>query len=191
MITISNEYLTATFQELGAELKSLRMEGKEYIWPGDPQIWKSSCPLLFPVCGGLKEDQYTYQGKEYHLPRHGFARTRTFRVESQRADQVVFLLESDQQTRAVYPFDFVLGVDLLKAPHHGNGITSNSEVFIQAVSPKIAVATGFEKIPSKIVKRYEATGAVLLGDRTYGYVHVSTDGTDNMTYETSRQAPLG
>lgn len=92
MITISNEYLTATFQELGAELKSLRMEGKEYIWPGDPEIWKGSCPLLFPICGGLKEDQYTYQGKEYHLPRHGVARTRTFRVESQRADQVVFLL---------------------------------------------------------------------------------------------------
>ena len=108
MITISNDYLTATFRELGAELKSLRMDGKEYIWPGDPAIWKSSCPVLFPVCGNLKDNTYTYQGKKYTMSRHGFARDRVFQVESQRADQVVFLLESDEQTRAVYPFEFSL-----------------------------------------------------------------------------------
>ena len=108
MITISNDYLTATFREQGAELKSLRMDGKEYIWPGDPAIWKSSCPVLFPVCGNLKENTYTYQGKSYTLSRHGFARERVFRVESQSRGQVAFLLESDEETKAVYPFDFTL-----------------------------------------------------------------------------------
>ena len=110
MITLKNEYVTASFQEMGAELKSLRVDGKEYIWPGDPEIWKSSCPLLFPICGGLKQDTYTYKGKEYQLPRHGFARNRTFRVESLKNSQVVFLLESDAETKAVYPFDFALRV---------------------------------------------------------------------------------
>ncbi|MBR4863183.1 MAG: aldose 1-epimerase family protein [Oscillospiraceae bacterium] len=110
MITIQNKYLTATFNTLGAELKSLTMEGTEYIWPGHPDIWKSSCPLLFPICGGLKEDKYTYQGVAYSLPRHGFARTREFAVESQSETQVVFLLVADEATKAVYPFDFELRV---------------------------------------------------------------------------------
>lgn len=83
-----------------------------------------------------------------------------------------------------------LDVDLLKVPHHGNGITSNSEAFVNAVSPELAVATGFEVILTKIQQRYEAAGATLLGDRTYGYVHVTTDG-ESMTYETSREEPLG
>ena len=83
-----------------------------------------------------------------------------------------------------------LDVDLLKVPHHGNGITSNSEAFVNAVSPELAVATGFEVIQTKIQQRYEAAGATLLGDRTYGYVHVTTDG-ESMTYETSREEPLG
>ena len=79
----------------------------------------------------------------------------------------------------------VLDVDLLKAPHHGNGITSNSEVFVNAVSPEIAVATGFENISTSTAQYYSKVGATLLNDRTYGYVHVSTDGED-MEYETSR-----
>ena len=58
------------------------------------------------------------------------------------------------------------------------------------VSPKIAVATGFELIQSRSAQRFTDVGATLLDDRTYGYIHVSTDGTDKMTYETSRKSPL-
>ena len=108
MIELKNEYLTAKFNELGAELKSLTMGGKEYIWPGHPDIWKSSCPVLFPVCGGLKEDKYIYKGKAYPMTRHGFARTRLFQVESQTNTKVVFLDKADEKTKAVYPFDFEL-----------------------------------------------------------------------------------
>ncbi|MBR4863809.1 MAG: MBL fold metallo-hydrolase [Oscillospiraceae bacterium] len=79
----------------------------------------------------------------------------------------------------------VLDVDLLKAPHHGNGITSNSEAFVNAVSPEIAVATGFEAISASTELYYSNAGATLLGDRTYGYIHVTTDG-ETMDYETSR-----
>lgn len=110
MIQLKNEYLTAKFNEIGAELKSLMMDGREYIWPGNPEIWKSSCPLMFPVCGGLKEDRYTYQGKSYPMTRHGFARTSLFAVEAMTDTQVVFLLKSGQETIAVYPFDFELRV---------------------------------------------------------------------------------
>lgn len=110
MIELKNEYLTAKFNELGAELKSLVMDGKEYIWPGHPEIWKSSCPLLFPVCGGLKENKYTYKGKEYSMNRHGFARTSVFTVESVSDTRVAFLHKSDEETKKIYPFDYELRV---------------------------------------------------------------------------------
>ena len=110
MITIQNEFLTASFNTMGAELKSLVMAGKEYIWPGHPDIWKSSCPILFPVCGGMKEDKYTYKGVEYPMTRHGFVRTREFAVESHREDQVVFLNTADAETKKMYPFDYELRV---------------------------------------------------------------------------------
>ena len=110
MVQLKNTYLTAQFNEIGAELKSLVMDGKEYIWPGHPDIWKSSCPLLFPVCGGMKEDKYTYKGSEYPMTKHGFVRTRPFLVESVTDKQVVFLHTSDEETRAMYPFDYELRV---------------------------------------------------------------------------------
>lgn len=76
-------------------------------------------------------------------------------------------------------------VDLLKAPHHGDD-TSNSKYFVSLVSPKLAVATGYEYVGINVKSVYDQCKTTLLDDRTYGYVHVSTDGTD-MTWETSRQ----
>jgi galactose mutarotase-like enzyme len=108
MIQLQHEYLTAKFNEIGAELKSLMMDGREYIWPGHPEIWKSSCPVLFPVCGGMKDNKYTYKGKEYPMTRHGFVRTRPFTVESLSDTRVVFLNKSDAETKAMYPFDYEL-----------------------------------------------------------------------------------
>ena len=54
MSRLKNEFLTATFNEVGAELKSLIFGGREYIWEGRSEVWAGSCPLLFPICGGLK-----------------------------------------------------------------------------------------------------------------------------------------
>ena len=76
-----------------------------------------------------------------------------------------------------------LDVDLLKAPHHGQ-TTSNTEEFIQAVSPQLAVATGYLPIAEKIQKRYAAAEATLLYDLSHGYIHVWSDGSE-MYYETS------
>ena len=90
MITISNEFLTATFSELGAELKSLKCEGKEYIWHDDPAFWSGSAPVLFPICSGLKDDEFIFEGKTYSIPKHGFANGETFVVDEIKTDRVVF-----------------------------------------------------------------------------------------------------
>lgn len=110
MITLKNKFLTASINEVGAELKSLTFDGKEYIWEGRSEVWAGSCPLLFPICGGLKDDKYTYKGKEYTLRKHGYARSATFEVESQTDNSAVFLHKSNEETKRCFPFDYELRV---------------------------------------------------------------------------------
>lgn len=110
MITIKNEFLTASFNQVGAELKSLVYNDTEYIWEGKSEIWAGSCPLLFPICSGLKDDKYILNGKEYTLQKHGFARFKTFEIESQTDSSVVFLHKSDEETKQCFPFDYELRV---------------------------------------------------------------------------------
>ena len=106
MITISNEFLTATFSEVGAELKSLKCDGKEYIWYGDPKFWTGSSPVLFPICSGLKDDEFIYEGKTYTLQKHGFARRATFDVETVSGNTATFLLSSENCPQDNYPFKY-------------------------------------------------------------------------------------
>ena len=65
MITIRNSLWGARISETGAELKSLASlsSGQEYIWNGDPAWWNGSAPVLFPVIGGLKGGEYSYEGR--------------------------------------------------------------------------------------------------------------------------------
>ena len=106
MITISNEFLTATFSEIGAELKSLKYNDKEYIWYGDPKFWTGSSPVLFPICSGLKDDEFIYEGKTYTLQKHGFARKAKFDVETVDGNTATFLLSSDNCPQDNYPFQY-------------------------------------------------------------------------------------
>lgn len=106
MITISNEFLTATFSELGAELKSLKCADKEYIWYGDPAFWTGSSPVLFPICSGLKDDEFIYEGKTYSMKKHGFARRAEFAVEAAEGNRAIFLLSSKNCPQENYPFEY-------------------------------------------------------------------------------------
>ena len=112
MITIQNNQLKATFNELGAELVSLiNLETwKEIIWEGNPDFWGGQSPVLFPIIGALKNEQYIFEGQTYELPRHGFARRRTFDVKNQSENEVVFELKSDEESLKIYPFEFSLEI---------------------------------------------------------------------------------
>jgi len=110
MVTITNGILSARFNELGAELKSLKRGDTEYIWPGDPAIWAGSAPLLFPICSGLKDDTYYLDGKAYQLQKHGYARFCTFAAEAQRENAVTFSLSSDEESKKHFPFDYTLRI---------------------------------------------------------------------------------
>lgn len=107
-ITITNGNLTLTVSTQGAEIQSLVKNSKEYIWCGNPDVWSGHAPILFPICGGLKDDKFIYKGKEYVLPKHGFARLSEFEVENQTNTSATFLLKSTPETLNCYPFEFEL-----------------------------------------------------------------------------------
>ena len=58
MVTLKNSDLTVKINELGAELRSIVCADTEYMWEGKPEIWSGTAPIMFPICGGLKEDKY-------------------------------------------------------------------------------------------------------------------------------------
>lgn len=113
MITIRNECLTVQIDCLGAEMKSVKKGDTEFMWCADPKVWAGTAPVLFPICGRLKDGKYMYQGKEYQLPIHGFAKTTEFEVEKQTDSEVVFFMCSSPETRQVYPFEFEFRISYL------------------------------------------------------------------------------
>ncbi len=112
MTIIENNDLRVVIKAHGAELYSIRHKTHqlEYLWQGDAAFWGKKSPILFPIVGGLKDSRYVYEGKTYHLPRHGFARDKTFTIEQQSANKATFLLTSDEETLKNYPFPFELRV---------------------------------------------------------------------------------
>lgn len=88
---------------------------------------------------------------------------------------------TENKLRAMYT-NGELDVDFMKVPHHGIG--QSSLAFLEAVTPEIAVATGYQTISSDITSRYNTVGATLLEDLYHGYIHIFS-GTDGvMSVET-------
>lgn len=112
MITIANEILAVQISSKGAELQGIQRKDNqlEYLWSGDAAFWGKKSPVLFPIVGGLKNNQYRFEGKTYELGRHGFARDREFEVAEQTPHSVTFILTDDAETLQRYPFPFTLGI---------------------------------------------------------------------------------
>ncbi len=96
----------AEFSLKGAELVRLTYQGKEKIWCGDPDFWAWHAPVLFPICGGLRENTFRYEDKSYCLQKHGFARHSLFTLETRTENAISFALEDNASTLGVYPFPF-------------------------------------------------------------------------------------
>lgn len=109
---LENQELKIEILTKGAELKSVQSknDGTEYIWQADPKIWGRHSPVLFPVVGKLKRNQYQFERKNYELSQHGFARDREFQVTKKEPDTIEFRLRADNETLTVYPFNFELTI---------------------------------------------------------------------------------
>lgn len=110
MVEIKNEKLTVQVASKGAELQSIKdADGREYLWQAGEQ-WPRRSPILFPIVCSVNDETYTVDGKEYHLPRHGFARDTEFKLIAQGEHKVTFALHETEDTLKVYPYRFNLAV---------------------------------------------------------------------------------
>ncbi len=108
---IKNEYLEASFSDLGGELISLKDNaGVEYLWQGASEYWAGQAPVLFPWIGRLTEGKYSYKNKEYFIEKHGIARKLEFVVSETEDTKIVFTLKSSPETLQVYPFEFEFSI---------------------------------------------------------------------------------
>jgi galactose mutarotase-like enzyme len=103
--------------ERGGIITSWSLQGQDILYLDaerftDPTLSvRGGIPILFPICGNLPDNTYTYNGEHYTLKQHGFARDLPWEVTDQVTNDLVSLtlvLNSNDQTRAVYPFDFQL-----------------------------------------------------------------------------------
>ncbi|MBR2053294.1 MAG: aldose 1-epimerase family protein, partial [Clostridia bacterium] len=106
LITISSAKLQVVLSSVGAEIQSVTdAMGRERMWQGDESIWSGRAPILFPVAGGFRDDQYIFRGKTYPMTKHGFVRRREWQVESATENEAVFLMTDKHEG---FPFDYAL-----------------------------------------------------------------------------------
>lgn len=110
MKTISNTQITISVKEHGAELASIRHNGREYLWQADEAFWKRHSPVLFPIVGAVWNGEYRSHGNTYRMGQHGFARDMDFTLISQTDDELRYELASTEETARLYPYPFRLEI---------------------------------------------------------------------------------
>ena len=116
MIVLKSDQLNVEFQTLGGALSSIKdKEGVEYLWQGDPTYWSGQAPVLFPICGSVRNDTVLYDKedgsqKEGKIPRHGLVRKKEFTLVEQTDNSVTFAIEDDEEMYANYPYHFRLEI---------------------------------------------------------------------------------
>lgn len=109
--------------ERGGLVCGWRCAGRELIYLDlerfqDPNLSvRGGIPVLFPITGGLPNDNLPLPQGNYTLSQHGFARQMPWRI-APLADQTGVRLELTEsaETLRVYPFPFSLVMDVRLAP---------------------------------------------------------------------------
>ncbi|MBX7242228.1 MAG: aldose 1-epimerase family protein [Bacteroidia bacterium] len=112
IFSLSNGIITLTVKHKGAEITSIKnAAGTEFMWQPQGSIyWQRQSPLLFPVVGKLKENQYYVNGVRYPMNQHGFVRDMEFDFIGKTANQLIYWIKDNTETQKQYPFLFELRV---------------------------------------------------------------------------------
>lgn len=108
---LKNESLTVTISDAGAEILSIINEtGTEVIHQGC-KVYAEHCPICFPTIGIFPDGIYSYNGKDYKINIHGFAKTSVFEANQVSNTEISFKMSANEETLKVYPFRFDLFVN--------------------------------------------------------------------------------
>lgn len=111
-ISIKSNHFFANISKTGAEILSVQntVVNKSYFWDIDTKFWNRISPNLFPIVGRLKNDNFQFKGQSFQMFQHGFARNLEFELSTLTENSVSLILNSNEDTRKNYPFDFVLEI---------------------------------------------------------------------------------
>jgi galactose mutarotase-like enzyme len=117
--------------ERGGIITRWRIQGQEILYLDTERFAhpdlsiRGGVPILFPICGNLPDNVYTRNGQEYTLKQHGFGRDLPWQVTeqvTQNQASITLVLQSNDITRAVYPFEFKLAFTYIL---QGNSLVIN------------------------------------------------------------------
>ncbi|UYO98965.1 aldose 1-epimerase family protein [Oceanotoga sp. DSM 15011] len=107
--TISNEILKIVVDSSGAQLISIKNSSNiEFLWTADKKYWGRHAPILFPIVGKVKNNEYTVNGRVFELGQHGFARDLEFDLKESSTSKLTYSLKYDENTLKKYPYKFEL-----------------------------------------------------------------------------------
>ncbi|MDP4132449.1 MAG: aldose 1-epimerase family protein [Bacillota bacterium] len=152
IITLKNDALTVEVSTKGAEIQSIvNKKGTSFLWSGDKEVWSGRAPVLFPICGGLKDDKYILGGKEYSLVKHGFAKTVFYEVEKSTELELSLLYKPEDDTKASFPYDYEFRVlyslckSSLKVTYKVNNLSDKTMYFSTGAHEAYACPEGIEE----------------------------------------------
>ena len=107
---LKNEKVTVILTTLGGTLTSIQdSDGTEYLWQGDKQYWSGQAPVLFPICGSLRNDRAVIgTSNKTCMPRHGIVRKKEFELVEKTDNRAVFCFDSDAEALELFPYQFQL-----------------------------------------------------------------------------------
>ena len=110
--TLSNYFMSIGLSSLGGALSSIKdRDGIEYLWQGDAAYWSGQAPVLFPICGSLRDDRaQLLSGGETAMPRHGIVRKKEFTCDFFGEDRIQFSIKSDEAMLQQFPYRFTLTI---------------------------------------------------------------------------------
>ena len=173
-IKLSNGTLTVTISTMGAEMQSIEKNGCEVLWNGDAAFWTGRAPVLFPICGGLRDDKFIFEGKEYTIPKHGYARKTEFLLEKASDTSATFLLTSNEESLKKLPFSYELRItytlegDRVRVRYDVTNTGNKTMYFSIGSHEGYACPEGIEEY-SVIFEKEEALSATVLNGNLLEY----------------------
>lgn len=107
--TIISDKIQLTVTDKGGTMRSIIYlpTGEERLWQGN-EYWKSQDVVIFPILGHA--DAFTANGEKCELKSHGIVRYSTMELDDISDTSVTLRLRSNEETRANYPYDFILKI---------------------------------------------------------------------------------
>ena len=104
-----------SYTHLGALSSIKDKDGTEYLWQGDARYWSGQAPVLFPICGSLRDNRAKLtDGTWTQMPRHGIVRKNEFTCDFCNEDTVQFSIKDDESMYIQFPSVSYTHLDVYK-----------------------------------------------------------------------------